>query len=163
MFKNRFPVRFIAVLLLLTLFQTCIGEGQTRKDAVLGSGARETDETGRETPLIRSVCQYDGIEGIARITSAAWFPGGKGNAFPPPSVDIVFTFIPANPERQTSYRFPNIADTDQRAKIYPAAAFVDRAGKELAPGASVRCVRNEITAGTCSPVVYSFPDYEIPE
>jgi len=143
MIKIRFLLRLAAVISAITFLCSCPGQPQ-------------------EIPLsIRSACQYDSINGMALVTSAAWNNPEPG-AQAPQSVEIVFSFTPDTPGRKPAYRFPAVPDQNQGARIHLEAGYLERGRREIVPGGTVRCVRNEIKSGTCTPVVFSFPDYEIP-
>jgi hypothetical protein len=148
--ENNFPVRYlysmriiVIMVVVCLLFISCPGQGL-------------------KSPLvIKPNCKYESIDGIARITSATWTTPEPGGTAPPPVIDLVFTFIPLEPGRVKTYRFPTMSDDNQRIRMFLPQVYLERGRKELVTGGILRCVRNEITSGTCTPVVFSFPDYEI--
>jgi hypothetical protein len=52
-------------------------------------------------------------------------------------------------------------DENQKIRIYLPQAYLELGRKELVTGSVIRCIRNEITSGACTPVVFIFPDYEM--
>ncbi|RPJ07164.1 MAG: hypothetical protein EHM28_08095 [Spirochaetaceae bacterium] len=155
-----YSMRIICTLTICLICISCPGQGEPNGEIKFGGGTRESDtpNQGRESPfIIESGCQYNHFNGMARITSIAWTTADPGLKDSPMVADIIFSFTP---ESKPAYRFPGISDQNQHAKIFLHATFLERGKKELVTGGNTSCVRNEIIAGTCTPVVFSFPDYE---
>lgn len=106
-------------------------------------------------------CAYAEISGVARIVSVKPADPSLYNCRNDP-VEVVFDFVPNDPTATGSYRFPAWADTGQHLTVSgganPPRQWVLGAG--LAPGTTRACVRSEITAGTCTPVIFTLSDVD---
>ncbi|MBN1695973.1 MAG: hypothetical protein JW881_00545, partial [Spirochaetales bacterium] len=92
--------------------------------------------------------------GSAEITALEFIGNGQ--------VEIVFHFSPDDPAAPEAYRFSHVPDTDRKKIFYHDEATWDAWAREkgIVPPAAIACVRAEITAGTCTPVVFLFPDID---
>lgn len=83
----------------------------------------------------------------------------------PDPVEIRFDFQPDDPSAADQYRFPDVADADQRLTVgagaNPSRSWVDDKGLE--PGSRHRCTRRELRSGVGPPVLFHFPDLETKE
>ena len=72
---------------------------------------------------------------------------------------IRFTFQPADASASGRYHFPNWPDTNRTFLVgsggSPPLNWAISQG--LVVGSQHRCVRMEITGGTCTPVIFKFP------
>jgi hypothetical protein len=109
-------------------------------------------------PPIGGPCQYVDIPGIAKIVSvedAAPTDYNCANV-----VKVTFDFVPNNLAAVDNYRHPSWEDTGNHftvgAGMNPPKTWVLEQG--LIEGSEHACVRSEITAGTCTPVIFSFPE-----
>lgn len=104
-------------------------------------------------------CEYSDIHGKAVITDVGGVDADEANCGNDPRA-VLFDFTPDNPRAR--YQFPNWADKGQRLTVAggknPPAAWLRSQG--LKPGAVFPCVRREIRKGTCTPVIYHFPDID---
>jgi len=73
---------------------------------------------------------------------------------------IQFTFQPTDSSASGRYRFSNRPDTNQTFIVGSgcSAPLNWAISQGLVVGSGHRCVRCEMTDGTCSPVVFRFPD-----
>ncbi|MDY6912445.1 MAG: META domain-containing protein, partial [Chloroflexota bacterium] len=73
-----------------------------------------------------------------------------------------FDFVPDEPGDVDRYRFPDWSDKGQYltvgAGMNPPRAWVEDQG--IVEGSTQRCMRLEITKGTCTPVIFSFPEID---
>ena len=111
-------------------------------------------------PVVGGHCQYVDIPGVARIASieeAASTDYNCANA-----VKVTFDFVPNDPAAVNNYHFPSWGDKGQSfavgAGMNPPKIWVLEQG--LTEGSEHACVRSEITKGTCTPVIFSFPEIE---
>lgn len=107
-------------------------------------------------------CDYVKFEGYARIKSITPAPAGDYNCPDKPML-IVFEFIPANISDRQKYRFKDFSDTTAKLKINdganPSLAWVKK--NKIETGKKFRCFRTEIVKGTCTPVIFTFPDLNL--
>ena len=105
-------------------------------------------------------CQYRSFEGTATIRSVS--PDDSPDRPCDDSVIIVFDFVLDDPGEAGRYQFDGIPDTS-RVFILPGGqnppdGWADREG--LTAGSDHRCLRREIRIGTCTPVLFEFPDVD---
>ena len=119
-----------------------------------------TGVTDDQTP-VGGACTYAEIAGAATIVSVTQADPSLYNCQNDP-VEVVFDFVPNDPTATGSYRFPAWADTGQHLTVSgganPARQWTLDAG--LTPGTQHPCVRSEITAGTCTPVIFTLSDVD---
>ena len=98
-------------------------------------------------------CDYKNINGTAHIIAIEPATRGPNNCKNP--VSVVFNFMPLDGAANQA----NISYTNQRLTLgegqNPPRAWVDSQGIKV--GSRLRCVRQEIETGTCTPIIYSFP------
>lgn len=77
--------------------------------------------------------------------------------------EVRFNFTPDDSTAPSRYLFPNFPDTNH---VLWVGAGTDRPSPEwivdqgLLPGSIHRCIRTEMTFGTCAPYGYEFPDLD---
>jgi len=102
-------------------------------------------------------CSYVQIEGLARIVSIAAPENDEYNCAD--AVKVTFDFAPQDPAAVNHYFMPAWSDKGQHLTVLaganPPRGWVLLQG--LAEGSEHECVRNEITKGTCTPVIFEFP------
>jgi hypothetical protein len=110
-------------------------------------------------PMPGGPCEYVNIPGVVVITSIEQADTTGNNCRD--SVEILFNFVPDDSTAPERYRFPNFPDTNQ--SIADVIGANPPAGWAAVHGISVgneyRCLRQEITKGTCAP--YGFDITEI--
>ena len=108
--------------------------------------------------IVGGPCEYVDIEGIATITSIS-DQDASG------TLEVLFDFTPNDPEASKDYLFPEWPDTDQHLTVgsgqNPSAAWVEEHG--ITEQSTWTCMRQEIITGTCTPVIFYFPDLESTE
>jgi hypothetical protein len=106
-------------------------------------------------------CQYEEVMGYATILSVK--AAAEENAGCKDAVEICFNFTPTDTSARDTYRFPHFTDKNQRltvgAGLNPPREWALNMG--VISGASLRCVRRELIRGTCTPVVFVFPDLDL--
>jgi hypothetical protein len=103
--------------------------------------------------LICGPCRYVAIAGSAVITSVADDEDRTG-------VRIIFDFNSDDPSVRSRYRFSTWVDQTNALTIHgginPSRQWARR--HRVAPGRTFRCNRREIVVGSCTPVIFEFPD-----
>ena len=126
---------------------------------LLGACAKPaTATTTPSTPArVGGPCTYTDIPGTAKIVSVKPAPADGYNCGK--NAEVTFDFSPSDPAAASSYRIPNMKDTGRHYTVgggmNPPKAWVDEQG--LTEGSQQSCIRSEETAGTCTPVIFSFP------
>ncbi|MDD5093552.1 MAG: serpin family protein [Dehalococcoidia bacterium] len=109
------------------------------------------------TSVVGGPCKYTDIPGTARITSIKDADPNSANCND--AVEVIFDFTPDSPSAIDTYSFPNWKDTNQSLTfgggMNPSREWVEKQG--LKEGSELACIRSEITEGTCTPVIFSFP------
>jgi hypothetical protein len=112
----------------------------------------------RGTPLDGGNCEYVDHLGTATIVSTDPAPAGGNNCLN--AVEVVFDFAPNG---TSGYIFPQWPDEGNLLTVgdgkNPPATWV--AEKGLTPGSEHDAVRREIVIGTCTPVLFEFPDLDL--
>ena len=115
-----------------------------------------------DTGVVGGACEYEDIAGTATIISVTEAPAEEYNCENNP-VKVVFDFRPSYLLARLLYMFPDFADEGNTLTIAgganPPASWVEAQG--IVPGAKLAAVRREIVSGTCTPVIYSFPDIDM--
>jgi hypothetical protein len=110
--------------------------------------------------LVGGACEYRQIHGRAIVTDVREADPQANNC--KNAVEVVFAFAPDEPSAPGRYRFADHPDTEQYLRVgagmNPPRAWVRREG--LVTGSVHRCIRSEIEKGSCTPVVFSFPDLD---
>jgi len=117
-------------------------------------GACEEEET------IDTDCSYEEIGGIAEIVSIEEPLPGELNC-PKGSAAIYFDFIPHDSTATLRYT-GNWPANNARLLINgmnPPEGWINEQGLHV--GSLLECVRMQITNGTCSPVVYTYPGLDL--
>lgn len=111
---------------------------------------------------VGGACEYNQIEGTAVITSIEDAPADEYNC-PVNPKKVLFTFIPNDPNAPDNYQFKNVLDSIQDISINagrnPSLIWIEQNG--LAVDNVYVCTREEITSGTCTPVVFTFQDLDL--
>lgn len=107
-------------------------------------------------------CTYTSYEGYAVIKSITPAPASEYNC-PDKPQKIIFEFTPLDLSVRQKYRFTNFSDTAVSMRINdganPSIAWVKK--NKIEPGKKFRCFRTELTDGTCTPVVFKFPELDL--
>jgi hypothetical protein len=107
-------------------------------------------------PFVGGPCAYTDIPGWARVVSIQAAPP-KAHNCPNDPVEVRFDFIPADPSLEAKQAEDLTLTVG--AGMNPARSYV--AAKGIVKGKTYRCVRREITKGTCTPVLYTFPKIDL--
>lgn len=103
-----------------------------------------------------SPCAYSEIKGRATITAISPSPPEAYNCRNP--VQVKFKFVPDDISDRDGYRFPDRSDAEQLLTVgsgmNPSIEWIEE--KQIAVGNVYRCIRREITGGTCTPVIFVF-------
>lgn len=101
-------------------------------------------------------CAYEDTTGTATITAIRDPPSDLYNC-PNDPVEVMFDFVPADPSLSA------LSATDQRATVgsgaNPNRAYI--LAKGFSEGNQLRCTRKDIRQGSCSPILYEFPDVDL--
>ncbi|MCK4221480.1 MAG: hypothetical protein KAX25_01325 [Dehalococcoidia bacterium] len=123
----------------------------------IAAGAVACEEA---TPPVGGPCEYGHIPGVATVVSVE--ADDSEDALCQDAVVVTFDFVPDDASAVDDYRFPGWLDTGQHLTVgagaNPPRAWVVEQG--LTERSEHRCVRSEITSGTCTPVLFSFPDID---
>ena len=135
-----------AVILAAALIQTSCSSGNSRIKAELSGGE----------------CSYVKIEGSAKIKSIKPAPESDYNC-PDTPMQITFEFTPVNLSDRQKYKFSNFKDSDVHMKINdganPSISWIKK--NKIVAGKKYKCIRTEITTGTCTPVGFVFPELNL--
>lgn len=131
---------------------------------VLTMGCNEGSNSGAESraaDVVGGRCEYNEIAGTAAINEIAMPDESEDNC--KNAVKIIFTFTPDDVAAPDDYRFGEWSDADQNFTVgagkNPSKAWAESAG--LIQGSIHKCVRSEIIHGTCTPVIFSFPEIDV--
>jgi hypothetical protein len=100
-------------------------------------------------------CTYVDIPGTATIRSVT--PDTSPPRTCTNTVTVIYDFAPEDPTAVDRYRIPSWPDTG-RTLSFPDG-WADKEG--ITPGSEHLCIRREITRGTCTPVIFEFPDFDM--
>ena len=107
-------------------------------------------------------CRYDNFPGKATIVSVApWRPDapGQGSPTPYPPLAVAFTFAPDAPIAGEPLYRPGIEHALTLVNgMPPGPRFAAKYG--IAPGKAFACRLRLIRQGTCTPVLFAFPDID---
>ena len=127
---------------------------------VLTMGCNE-DSDSNAANVVGGRCEYNDIQGTATITAFAVPDASEDNC--KNAVKIIFTFIPDDASTPDDYRFSEWPDQDQAFTVgagkNPPKTWAESKG--LIQGSIHKCVRSEIINGTCTPVIFSFPEIDV--
>ena len=108
------------------------------------------------TPDVGGGCDYDHTPGVATIISVETAGADDFNC-PNDPVVVVFDFVPDDPADAA------LAKTGERLWIgdgkNPPRPWVEAEG--LTVGSTHTCIRDDITAGTCTPLLFDFPNLDL--
>ena len=110
---------------------------------------------------IGGACEYRQISGWATITEVRRADPAADNC--KDAVEVIFTFSPDDPRAPEHYRFADQPDSGQYFRV-GAGLNPERSwarSKGLVKDAVHRCLRSEIVKGTCTPVIFTFPDIDM--
>ena len=120
----------------------------------------EEMDTSRPLPVAGGPCDYVNIPGMAvvdEVKTAADWHNNCSNA-----VEVIFHFVPDDPAARTRYLRPDWSDTEKHYVVgdgkNPPRNWAREVG--LVVGSEHRVIRSEITRGTCTPVIFIFPDID---
>jgi hypothetical protein len=149
--KKGIPVFNIAAcLVILSLSAILLASCQSGAGADAYNSARPGD---KESPFsIGDTCTYTHFNGSALLLRVSWINKHR--------VEVIFTFTPSDAAQTTEYRFPDMGDIARKKTIPVTPAKYDTVHSLLQTGDVIPCIRSEIIKGTCSPVVFTFPDIE---
>jgi hypothetical protein len=112
----------------------------------------------KTAPPVGGPCTYKDILGKATIVSVEPAPPDEYNCAD--AVQVTFDFVPNDPAAVANYRVPTWKDTGNHftvgAGMNPPINWAQSQG--LTAGSVHTCVRSEIASGTCTPVIFSFPE-----
>lgn len=107
-------------------------------------------------------CEYAKYEGYAVIKSIKPAPASEYNC-PDSPQKIIFDFTPLNISDRKSYVFSNRPDSGAELRINdginPSLAWVKKNG--ITAGKKFKCFRTELKKGTCTPVIFTFPELNL--
>jgi len=106
--------------------------------------------------VVGGPCSYRDIPGWARIVSIEE-SSKDANSCPNNPVVVRFDFIPADPSLEAKQAEDLTLTVG--AGMNPARSYM--AAKGIVKGRTYCCVRREITNGTCTPVLYTFPKIDL--
>jgi hypothetical protein len=108
-------------------------------------------------------CRYDAFPGKAVILSVAphQASASAAGASPPyPPLDVIYTFTPNAPIANEPLYRPDATHTLTLVSgMPPGPRFVAKYG--IAPGRAFPCQLRIIRQGTCTPVLFAFPDIDL--
>lgn len=107
--------------------------------------------------MVGGPCDYEDTPGKALVTAVGAPDPDEANCINQPRV-VLFDFVPDKPVK--SWRFPNWGLKGQRLQVAggfnPSAKWLR--GQGIKVGTELTCIRREIVKGTCTPVVWDFPE-----
>jgi hypothetical protein len=127
---------------------------------VLTMGCND-DSDSDAADIVGGRCEYNEIHGAAIINAVVEPDVGEDNC--KNAVKILFTFTPDDASVPDDYRFGEWPDQNQSFTVgggkNPPKAWAESAG--LVQGSTHKCVRSDIITGTCTPVIFSFPEIDV--
>jgi len=106
-------------------------------------------------------CEYVEISGTATVISIVDANDDAYNCDNEP-VEVLFDFVPDDPDATNDYLFPDISDSGQYLTIgsgqNPPRNYMNDKG--IIVGSSHNCVRKEILNGACTPVLFQFQEID---
>ena len=104
-------------------------------------------------------CDYRQYEGVAMIIAIEDAPA-DGNNCPNNPKRVIYAFTPNDSSATETYLFPNEPDSLQYFEISgginPSQSWIEN--NEMEIGKEYTCLREEITQGTCTPIIFTFTD-----
>jgi hypothetical protein len=138
--------------LLIVLFISCIISSCPATDRAVSEQTNMQSADKNDLFPIYNTCTYNQFQGRAQILSINWINENY--------VEMTFNFILSDPELKVDYRFPRMGDSGRKKVIYLDPEKHDNVKSQLRVGDVIPCLRSEIIKGTCTPVVFTFPDLE---
>ena len=130
------------------------------RDGRLTEGTIHSPREDPEKGLVGGGCAYRNISGNAVIDEVKTAPDWQNNCVDP--VEVLFHFVPDDPAARSSYLHPDWPDSGRRYVVgdgkNPPRNWARLVG--LIVGSKHRAIRSEITQGSCTPVVFLFPDID---
>ena len=127
-------------------------EGIPRSDS-------ETVEGDSESPTIAlsvgGLCEYVEISGTAKITSITEVSGENTCV---DAMEVRFDFVPDDMEAVQNFNQAGYQKITVGAGMDPSMEWVNQQGIEV--GSEVKCIKKEITEGTCTPVIFEFSELD---
>lgn len=118
--------------------------------------------SGRKAEPSGGSCSYNKFEGYAKIKSIKPAPKSEYNC-PDQPMQITFEFTPVNQSDRQKYKFTNFKDSVVHMKINdganPSMSWIKK--NKIEAGKKYKCIRTEITKGTCTPVGFEFPELNL--
>ena len=112
--------------------------------------------------IVGGSCAYEQYAGIAKIIAIEEAPADENNC-PNNPKKVTYEFTPTDSSVVATYLFPNEPDSLQYFDIgdgkNPSQAWLDN--NEMEVGSEYTVVREEITQGTCTPVIFTFTDPDL--
>lgn len=109
---------------------------------------------GQDPERVGGPCSYIDVPGVAKITSIETAGTGLNNCRN--AVEVLFDFVPDDPTAPQRYRVPTWPDAGRHLIVgdgkNPSLEWVT--AREISVGKEYPCLRQEITSGTCTPVVF---------
>jgi hypothetical protein len=113
------------------------------------------------TNTIGTNCSYTQYQGKARIISIDNAPLNENNC-PVNAKKVVFVFTPNDTSNRDNYIFKNWSDTSTltiNGSTNPSQNFLD--SFHITLYSEFNCERQEITQGTCTPVLFNFTEIDL--
>lgn len=124
---------------------------ETATEAAVEDAVEEVEDA-VENLNVGGACTYNDIKGIATITYI-----NRANTN---EVVMKFDFVASE---DVTYKYSNFPDKNQKFFVKgqgccPPVSWCKEQG--INQGSKIKCVRKELTSGTCTPVVFAFPQFE---
>ena len=107
-------------------------------------------------------CEYAEIPGTATIISMGPPTGAVANCGNDP-VEVRFDFTPNDANARDAYRCPHSSDNNRQLLVgegkNPPRSYMESKG--ITVGSTHKCIRMEITEGTCTPVLFEFSKIDL--
>lgn len=107
--------------------------------------------------IVGGACSYTETPGEATVVSLNNATAGQNDCNNDP-VEVVFNFTPSDPLKANAATDKNVHLTVGDGKN-PSRSYI--ASKGFAVGATLKCSRKTIISGTCTPIVFDFPDLDL--
>ncbi len=148
-------ILMIAIIGAIVFIMACTPSKKTETAEVTEEAAEEVEqavEIIEKDANVGGACTYNDIQGMATITYINQANLGE--------VVIKFDFTASE---DVEYKYANFPDKGQKFFVKgqgccPPASWCKENG--ISQGAKIKCVRQELTDGSCTPVVFAFPQFE---
>jgi hypothetical protein len=138
--------------ILLLLFVSCALLGCPTNNQTISEQNNMQAADKQDLFPIYNTCTYNQFPGQAQILSVNWINENY--------VELTFNFFLSDPGLKVEYRFPRMGDSGRKKVIYLDPEEHNNIKSKLRVGDVIPCLRSEIIKGTCTPVVFTFPDLE---